>query len=53
LAAFYGGPVWRASDAPAFAKLFERQLEPALREAGAEVVAAFSTEHHRSCVDAG
>jgi quinol monooxygenase YgiN len=35
----------RPSKAAAFAKRFERELEPALRAAGADVVAAFSTEH--------
>jgi quinol monooxygenase YgiN len=35
----------RPSKAAAFPKLFERELEPTLREAGADVVAAFSTEH--------
>ncbi len=31
--------------AAAFPELFERELEPALRESGADVVAAFLTEH--------
>jgi quinol monooxygenase YgiN len=35
----------RPSKAAAFPNLFERELEPTLREAGADLVAAFSTEH--------
>jgi quinol monooxygenase YgiN len=35
----------RPSAAATFPELFEREVEPALRAAGADVVAAFSTEH--------
>jgi len=35
----------RPSSAATFPKLFEHELEPALRAAGADVVAAFATEH--------
>jgi hypothetical protein len=35
----------RPSNAAAFPKLFEHEFEPALRAAGADVIAAFSTEH--------
>ena len=42
----------RPSKADGFAKLFERELEPALREAGADIVAAFSTEHSPNNVPA-